>query len=248
MAGLNVNLDLASKVNAIAEGWTEFTERDFARALQFSLTGVGIDAVNRWRRAAPGVMDHPTPWILNGVRYDVDKSRLASIQTVDQAVAVVRVLPDRSAVMKYGFGEGHRPAGGVGIEGWFENLSQIYLPVQSGLERGAGIRPNAFGNYSGRRVKALAQQFAAGYQRNVTASSKWRPSQMQTYVHGAMVQVVSRTNSALWRAFADGIPPGVAPGADPRWGRVSVEATNDIRFHHAGPMLDGAILGGGVVT
>jgi|GEM_PF-2785190 len=74
-------------------------------------------------------------------------------------------------------------------------------------------------------------------------------SQTQTYVHGDMVQVVvSRTNSALWRAFADGIPPGVAPGADPRWGRISIEATNDLRFHHAGPMLDGAILGGGGVT
>ncbi|WP_449410048.1 hypothetical protein [Methylobacterium komagatae] len=74
-------------------------------------------------------------------------------------------------------------------------------------------------------------------------------SQTQTYVHGDLVQViVSRTNSALWRAFDDGIPPGVAPGSDPRWGRVSVEATNDIRFHHNGPMLDGAILGGGVVT
>lgn len=74
-------------------------------------------------------------------------------------------------------------------------------------------------------------------------------SQTTTYNHGDMVQVVvSRTNSALWRAFADGIPPGTAPGADPRWGRIAIEANNDLRFHHAGPMLDGAILGGGVVT
>lgn len=74
-------------------------------------------------------------------------------------------------------------------------------------------------------------------------------SQTQTYSHGDIVQViVSRTNSAVWRAFADGIPPGVAPGSDPRWGRISVEANNDIRCQHAGPMLDGAILGGGVVT
>lgn len=179
MAGLNVKLDLGPKVEAIAAGWTEFTERQFSRSLQFSLTGVGIDAVNRWRRAAPGVMDHPTPWILNGVRYEVDRSRLSSVETVDQAFAVVSVLPEQSTVMKYGFGEGHRAPGDVGIEGWFDNQRQIYLPVQSGLEKGAGIRPNAFGNYSGRQVKALAQQLAMGYQRNVTASSRWRPFEIR---------------------------------------------------------------------
>ncbi|WP_449410045.1 hypothetical protein [Methylobacterium komagatae] len=179
MAGLNVQLNIGAKVAALAGGWVDFTEREFAREFQFSLTGVGIDAVNRWRRAAPDVMDHPTQWILQGVRYEVDRAALASIERVDQAHATVFVQPDRTPIMKYGFGETHRPGGDVGIEGWFANQNQIYLPVEDNLAKTAGIRPNAYGNLSGRQVKALASQMAGGYQRNVTANSRWRPFEIK---------------------------------------------------------------------
>ena len=122
MAGLNTNVDIGSKLSALADAWDEFSDRDFARAVQFSLTGVGIDAVNRWRRAAPSLFDRPTNWTLKGVRYDVDRATLASIQTADEASARVYVLPDQSSVLKFGFGESHRH---VGIEAWFSSQDKI---------------------------------------------------------------------------------------------------------------------------
>ena len=130
--------------------------------MQFSFTGVGIDAVNRWRRVAPALMDRPVKETLDGVRYEVDKALLNSIQTVDQASARIFVKDRPSTWMMFGFGEGHRAAGDIGIEAWFPNQDQIYLPNQMGLEKTAGIRPNAYGNLSGRQVKALASQMAAG--------------------------------------------------------------------------------------
>ena len=157
----------------LAGAWEEFSVRDFARAVQFSLTGVGIDAVNRWRRAAPGLFDRPVKETLDGVRYEVDNALLNSIQTADQASARVFVKDRASTWMKFRFGEGHRAAGDVGIEAWFPNQDKVYIPVEDGLSRTQNIRPDAYGNYSGRAVKKLAGQLAAGYSRNTTGNSKW---------------------------------------------------------------------------
>ena len=156
MAGLSSNVDIGAKLASLAGAWEEFSVRDFARAVQFSLTGVGIDAVNRWRRAAPGLFDRPVKETLDGVRYEVDNALLNSIQTADQASARVFVKDRASTWMKFGFGEGHRAAGDVGIEAWFPNQDKVYIPVEDGLSRTQNIRPDAYGNYSGRAVKKLA--------------------------------------------------------------------------------------------
>lgn len=115
MAGLNTNVDIGTKLASLAGAWEEFSDRNFARALQISQTGVGIDAVNRWRRAAPSLFDRPTDSTLKGVRCDVDRAAFAAIQTADEASARIYVLPDQSSVLKFGLGEGHRAAGDVGI-------------------------------------------------------------------------------------------------------------------------------------
>ena len=172
MAGLNVDIDIGSKLTALAGAWTEFTDAQFARAVQFSLTGVGIDAVNKWRRVAPSVMDRPTKFTVDAVRYEVDKALLNSIQTVDQASARIFVRDQASPYMKYGFGYQHRAPGDVGIEGWFADQGQIYLPSAQGLAKAEGMHPYANGNYSGRQVNEIAAKLAAGYQRNTAITTK----------------------------------------------------------------------------
>lgn len=131
-----------------------------------------VDGVNRFRREMPIALRHANAFTLRGVRYDLDRQRLANVDSVDDVKAAAVIQPLQSVWLKYAFGEERRPGGDVGIEAFFPNHDQVYLPVASGLAT-QGIRPNASGNYRASDMRMLGKAMAAGYQRNTEYGGRW---------------------------------------------------------------------------
>lgn len=162
MAGLAFDLNVRDAVDAVQSAFEEFGERAFPRAVQFALNRVTIDAVNRFRDdEMPAGLRHMTAFTKAGVRYELDKSRLDSVTSVDGVVSAAFILPMQSVWLKYALGEETRFGGDVGIEGYFPDKSQIYLPVESGLEA-VGIRPRGGGTYKGADIKMIGRSLAKG--------------------------------------------------------------------------------------
>ncbi|MGW9821928.1 hypothetical protein ACUXK4_004517 [Methylorubrum extorquens] len=173
MTGLAVDIRVREAVEAVQGAFEEFGERAFARAVQYSLNRVVIEGVNRFRDRMPIELRHATPFTLKAVRYELDKSRLSAVSNLDDIASAAFVLPLQSTWLKYALGEERRPGGDVGIEAYFPNEHQIYLPNEDGLQASFGVRPNAAGNYKAADMRLIGRALAAGYDRNTSYGGRW---------------------------------------------------------------------------
>lgn len=169
MAGLSVKLgNIQGEIDRIAAAYMQFGKRKFARAVQFNLNRIAVDGVNLFRFEVPRFLDNPVPWMADGVRYELDKKRLASVETIDQAKASVFIQDQQSSVWKYAFGDGvtARFGGDVGIEGWLNDSSKTYIPQEGNLRATQGMRPDAHGNFKGADIRRIAAGARGGYKSN----------------------------------------------------------------------------------
>ncbi|AWV14815.1 hypothetical protein A3862_04275 [Methylobacterium sp. XJLW] len=173
MTGLAVDIRVREAVEAVQDAFTEFGEKAFARAVQYSLNRVTVEATNRFRERMPIELRHANAFTLKAVRYELDKTRLSAVSNLDDIVSAVFLQPLQSTWMKYAFGETHRPGGDVGIEAFMPNQSQIYIPNEDGLRASFGIRPNGAGNYRSSDMRIIGRALAAGYERNTGYGGKW---------------------------------------------------------------------------
>lgn len=164
MAGLAVDIRVGEAVAAIQGAFEEvFGPKNFGRAVQYALNQVVVAGVNDFRRnEMPRALRHMNSFTQQGVRYELDRSRLDSVGSLDDVRAAAFILPMQSVWLKYALGEEVRVGGDVGIEGWFPDHDQIYLPNAGGLEA-VGIRPNAAGHFKGADIKRLGRMMAEGY-------------------------------------------------------------------------------------
>lgn len=123
MSGLAVRVDIAGAVRDAQRAFEEFGADRFPRAVQFALTGVAIDAVNRFRGEIPNIWHRPNRATRNALRYAVDKDLLGRVTSVGEAKAAVFVQDLQSIWLKYSFGDGPqiRTGGDVGIEAYFSD-------------------------------------------------------------------------------------------------------------------------------
>ncbi|QEE39834.1 MULTISPECIES: hypothetical protein [unclassified Methylobacterium] len=164
MTGLKVNLNINGAIEASRAAFEEFGPKKFARAIQFNLNRVVIEGVNTFRRTMPAELRHATPFTLKAVRYELDKTALNNVASLDKIVSAAFVMPLQTTWLKYALGEEKRPASDVGIKGYFPNERQIYLPNEAGL-RTQGIKPNAKGNYKASDMRLIGRAMARNYSR-----------------------------------------------------------------------------------
>lgn len=165
MAGFGVTVDLARAVRDAQKEFEAFALDRFPRAVQFALTGVAIDATNRFRDRVPEIFHGPNKLTRDALRYTVDKDLLGKVQSVDEAKADVFVLPLQSSWLKYAFGDGEnvRQPGDVGIEAYFGDQNSIRVPVGQNLSSTFGIRTRGKDKIAGSDARRIAAMAAAGY-------------------------------------------------------------------------------------
>ncbi|MCJ2023585.1 hypothetical protein [Methylobacterium sp. J-067] len=64
---VGVDIDLAGLALAVADQFAEFGEKALPRAMQFSVNGVAIDAVRRFRERMPAILERLNPWTLDRI-------------------------------------------------------------------------------------------------------------------------------------------------------------------------------------
>lgn len=162
MAGLSYNLGVREAAEAMRDAF-ESLGGNFRRTMQFAVNKIVIQATNDFRQnEMPGALRHMNRFTQQGVRYELDRSRLSSVQDVDDLKGAAFILPMQSVWLKYALGEEIRVGGDVGIENYFLDASQIYLPMDTGLGH-IGVKPNAQGNYKGADLKILGRAITIGY-------------------------------------------------------------------------------------
>lgn len=168
MSGLAVRFDIGGAVRDAQAAFEAFGRDRFPRAVQFALTGVVMDGVNRWRRSVDSVFDHPNRATRDGVRYTVDKDLLGKITSVSEASAAVFVMDLPSTWMKYSFGDGvqTRLPGDVGIEAYFADQSLLMIPSPSAISYTGLGKAGAGDKVPSRDARNIARLAARGYQRN----------------------------------------------------------------------------------
>lgn len=174
MSGLAVKLALGDAVRQAQKAFEDYAVDRFPRALQFSLTGVAIDGVNRFRRDIPNIWHSPSKATRDAVRYVVDRDLLGRVASVGEASAAVFVQDRQSVWLKYGFGDGMqtRLPGDVGIEAYFGDQTSIRVPVNDNLLRTGLGSPGANGKLPARDARRIAALAAAGYDRNTAGGTK----------------------------------------------------------------------------
>lgn len=161
-SGMNVRLDAGNGVMRLKAAFDEFGVKAFGRAVQFSLNRTVIDGTNNLRDDILSLyLQNVSRFIKDGFRYELDKSRLASVASVDDVQAASFIMPMQSSWLKYSLGEEVRKLGDVGIEGFFEDQSKLYLPHEEGLAA-IGITPNGRGLYSGKDIRKVSGALARG--------------------------------------------------------------------------------------
>lgn len=173
MSGLAVDIKVREAVEAVQGAFEEFGERAFARADQFCLNRVVVEGVNTFRRDMPVELKHANQFTLRAVRYELDRSGLSAVSNLDDIVSAAFVLPLQSTWLKYALAETRRPGGDVGIEAYFPNQGQLYIPNEDGLKASFGIRPNAAGNFRGADMRIVGRALAAAYDRNTAYGGRW---------------------------------------------------------------------------
>ncbi|WP_246694821.1 hypothetical protein [Methylobacterium sp. WL6] len=178
MTGLAVRIDVAGAVRDAQRAFEELGASRFPRAVQFALTGVAIDGVNRWRRAVDTVFDHPNQATRDGVRYTVDKDLLGKVTSVGEAKADVFIMDMQSAWLKYSFGNtgNERRPGDVGVEAYFGDQSTLKVPNPRGIAHSGLGKPGAGNKVPAADAKAIARMAAAGYTRNTGGPGATRGS------------------------------------------------------------------------
>lgn len=174
MAGLSVKMDVAGAVRDAASAFEAFGVDRFPRAVQFALTGVAVDAVNRFRADIPNIWHTPNKATRDAMRYVVDKDLLGRVASVGEASAAVFVQDLASTWLKFGFGDGvnTRTPGDVGIEAYFCDQNSIRVPINDNLRRTGLGSPTAGGKLPGKDAKRIARLAAAGYKRNTGGATK----------------------------------------------------------------------------
>lgn len=132
--GFSMSVDLSS-VKQIQNVFDAIGENAFPRAVQFSLNGVAIDAVERFKAALPRVLNHPVPFTSRGIIADKANLDRASLDNLQSSI---KVLPRQSAYLKYVFGDGPstRLPGDVGLA-----QSSIYIPQFRNIAKAFRIKP-----------------------------------------------------------------------------------------------------------
>ncbi|MGU3466422.1 hypothetical protein ACLBXO_16370 [Methylobacterium sp. C33D] len=83
---------------AVTDEFAEFGEKALPRAMQFSVNGVAIDAVRRFRERMPAILDRPNGWTMDGLAYTADKEALSKITSLGQVKATIFQVSSRRAV------------------------------------------------------------------------------------------------------------------------------------------------------
>lgn len=181
MSGLAVRFDIGGAVRDAQRAFEEFGVDRLPRAIQFALTGVVMDGVNRWRKSIDSVFDHPNRATRDGVRYTVDKDLLGKITSVGEASAAVFVMDLPSTWMKYSFGDGvqTRLPGDVGVEAYFADQTLLKIPSASAISYTGLGKAGAGDKVPSRDARNIARLAARGYQRNTgkpgatAGSARW---------------------------------------------------------------------------
>lgn len=171
MGALSVKVDLEDAVREAAKAFESLGVDRFARAVQYSLTGVVIDGTNRFRRDQP--WHSPNQATREAVRYTVDRDLLDRVVTVGDASASVFVTDLASTWLKFSFGSGPqvRLPGDVGIEAYFSSQDTIKVPVNQNLASTGLGSPGGNGKLPGRDAKRIAALAAKGYDRNTAGGT-----------------------------------------------------------------------------
>ncbi len=137
MSGLAVKLALGDAVRQAQKAFEDYAVDRFPRALQFALTGVAIDGVNRFRRDIPNIWHSPSKATRDAVRYVVDRDLLGRVASVGEASAAVFVQDRQSVWLKYGLRRRHAdpPARRCRHRGVFRGPDQHQGPGQRQLLR-----------------------------------------------------------------------------------------------------------------
>ena len=172
MGALSVKVDLEDAVREAAKAFESLGVDRFARAVQYSLTGVVIDGANRFRRDFP--WHSPNEATRKAVRYTVDRDLLDRVVTVGDATASVFVTDLASTWLKFSFGDGPqvRLPGDVGIEAYFQSQDTIKVSVNQNLSHTGLGSPGANGKLPGRDAKRIAAMAAKGYDRNTAGGTR----------------------------------------------------------------------------
>ncbi|KZC01410.1 hypothetical protein ABID82_004246 [Methylobacterium sp. PvP062] len=175
MPGFNVKLDLEKAVRDAAEAFeTLGSGGAFARAVAYSLNGVVMDGVGRFRDHMPQIWKYANAFTKRGLWYDIDPNLLDRIQNAGEASASVLILPQQSIWLKYSFGEGPnvREPGDVGIEAWFGDQTTVKIPVVQNIQHTVGGHILPGGKLAPEDARRIAQLAAAGYSRNTSMSTR----------------------------------------------------------------------------
>lgn len=200
-----VDIDVAGAALAVADAFAEFGEKALPRAMQFSVNGVAIDAVRRFRQAEPAILDHPNGWTLDGIAYEADKKALSKITSLGQVKAVIYIKPEVSEYLKYQFGfeKSTRRGGEIGLEGYLpSDLQQhVLVPLWQNINLTQGVYEDRFGNVPTsfmRRVRRSVTKLSTGLsdseeakrKRESRSSSQWSMWAGPIKLKGTMVEAI----------------------------------------------------------
>lgn len=138
-SGMNVRLAAGDSVMRLKDAFDTFGPRSFGRAVQFSLNQAAILARNAIRdEVLPNDLRTANRFTRDGIRYELDRSRLDTVASVDDARSAVFIMPMQSAYLKYSLGERTRLPGDVGIEGWFSGTDDARKAQAETFNRSLG--------------------------------------------------------------------------------------------------------------
>jgi hypothetical protein len=233
--GFDLDIDLSSAVKRYSEAFEEYGTRAFPRAVQFALTGVSIDAADRFRKAMPAVLDRPVPWVIRGVasvKADLNVARL------DEVSSAIKIRPDQSAILKYQMGltDQVRRPGDVGLA-----ERDVWIPVPDNIRKVTGTRLQQ-GNVPSGTASAIKSRMAEKppaipYQKFGARLKKGRLGMstvefgMQTRIRDAEARRKREAYQKRWGVFegeikVHGQPVKAVIGRPPRttWDKASADA------------------------
>lgn len=162
-SGMNVRVLAADRIAHLKDAFDTFGPKAFGRAVQAGLNGAAVIARDNIRDdVLPLFLRNVSRFTREGIRYDVDNRRFDTAESIDDATSAVFITPLQLAYMKFSLGERTRLPGDVGIEGYFQDQSQILIPHEHGLGE-FGIRPNSKGQFAGRDIKRIANAMTSSY-------------------------------------------------------------------------------------
>ncbi len=130
-----------------------------ARAAQYAINGVAMEARSRQRQELESELDHPTPWTKSAL---IVRAGKLSVERLADVSASVAVKDNQSIVLKHLFGDGpqQREPGDVGL-----SEEHVLTPVWSQLLQHTTIKKTAAGNLPKTALQRLISGTATRQQR-----------------------------------------------------------------------------------